>query len=156
MIESFHLICAYLKMIGKKMNESRLADVLLEAGVMSIGSMNSVMSGKNYSRAINCYKVMAEGLERLLLDRYLETRSIKGLPGDLLQAIEHIINERSSENLDVAMQNKSLANFLKEYFLFRQQVRGKSLDKTAQFWLTYMNHVSLVLSLLYAVKINDY
>ena len=54
------------------------------------------------------------------------------------------------------MQNKALANFLEEYFSFRQQVRGGSLGKTAQFWLTYMNHVSLVLFLLFAVKINDY
>ena len=45
MIGSFHLICAYLKKIGKKMNESRIADVLLEAGVMSIESVNGVMSG---------------------------------------------------------------------------------------------------------------
>ena len=156
MIGSFHLICAYLKMIGKKMNESGLADVLLEAGVMSVGSVNGVMSGKNYSRAINCHKVMAKSLERLLLDRYLETRSLKGLPGDLLQAIDHIINERSSENLDAVMQNKALANFLEECSLFRQQVRGGCLGKTAQFWLTYMNHVSLVLSLQHAVKINDY
>ena len=38
MMGSFHLICAYLKMIGKKMNESGLADVLLEVGVMSVFS----------------------------------------------------------------------------------------------------------------------
>ena len=69
MIGSFHLICACLKMIGKKMNESELADVLLEAGVMSVGSMNGVMSDKNYRRTINRFKVMAEGLERLL-DKY--------------------------------------------------------------------------------------
>ena len=74
----------------------------------------------------------------------------------MLLAIDHIINERSSENLDAALQNKALANFLEEYLLFRQQVRGGSLGKTAQFWLTYMNHVLLVFSLLYAVKINDY
>ena len=97
------------------MNEPELADVLLEAGDMSVGSMNGVMSCKKYSCAINCHKVMAESLERLLFDRYLETRSLKGLPGDLLQAIDHIINERSSENLDAAMQNKALANFLEEY-----------------------------------------
>ena len=99
---------------------------------------------------------MAESLERLLLDRYLETRSLKGVPGDLLQAIDHIINERSSENLDAAMQNKALAKFLEESSIFRQQVRSGSLGITAQFWLTYVNHVSLVLSLLYAVKNNDY
>ena len=46
--------------------------MLLEAGVISVGFMNGVISGKN-SRAINCRKVMTKSLERLLLDRYLET-----------------------------------------------------------------------------------
>ena len=102
---------------------------------------------------------MAKSLERLLLHRYLEIRCLKGLPGDLLQAIDrinHIINERTSENLHAAMQNKALANFLEEYSSFGQQVRGGSQGKTSQFGLAYMNHVSLALSLLYAVKINDY
>ena len=123
MIRSFHLICAYLKMIGKKMNEFGLADVQLEAGVTSVGFINGVIFGKNYGRAINCHKVMAKSLERLLLDRYLETRCLKGLPCDLLQAIDrinHIINERTSENLHAAMRNKALANFLEEYSSFKQ------------------------------------
>ena len=86
------------------------------------------------------------------------TRCLKGLPGDLLQAIDHInhiINERTPENLHAAMQNEALANFLEEYSSFKQQVRDGSQGKTAQFWLTHMNHVLLVLSLLYGVKIND-
>ena len=89
----------------------------------------------------------------------METKCLKGLPGDLLQAIDrinHIINERTSENLYAAMQNEALANFLKEYSSFRQQVRGVSQDKTTQFGLAYINHVSLALFLLYAVKIKDY
>ena len=121
--------------------------------------MNDVIPGKNYSRAMNCHKVTAKSMERLLYHRYLETRCLKDLPGDLLQAIDHIdhiINERTSENLHAAMQNEALANFLEEYSSFRQQVRGGSQGKTAQFRLTYMNHVSLALSLLYAAKINDY
>ena len=119
---SSYLICAYIKIIGKKMNESGLADVLLEAEVISVGFINGVISGKNYSRAINCHKVMAKSLERLLLDRYSETRCLKSLPGDLLQAIDrinHIIIERTSENLHAAMQNEALANFLEEYSSFR-------------------------------------
>ena len=145
-------------MISKKINESGLADVLLEAGDISVGFINCVISDNNYSRAINCHKVMAKSLERLLLDRYLETKCLKGLPGDLLQAIDrinHSINEGISENLHAAMQNEALANFLEEYSSFGQQVRGGSQSKTAQFGLAYMNHVSLALSLLYAVKIND-
>ena len=40
------------------MNESRLANVPLEVGAMSVGSMNGMMSGKNYSHAISCHKIM--------------------------------------------------------------------------------------------------
>ena len=137
-IGSFHLICAYLKMISKKMNESGLADVPLEGGVKSVSFINGVISVKNYSHAINCHKVMVKSLERLLLGRYLETRCLKGLPGDLLQAIDrinHVINKRTSENLHAAMQNEALANFLGEYSSFRQQVRDGSQGKTAQFGL---------------------
>ena len=138
------------------MNKSVSADVLLEAGVTSASSMNGVMSSKYYSRAINCHKVVVKSLERLLLDRYLETKCLKSLPGDFLQEIDYIINERTSENLDATMQNEALVNFLQEYSSFRQQVRSGSLGKTAQFWLTYRNHVSLVFFLLYAITINDY
>ena len=81
---------------------------------------------------------------------------MKGLPGNLIQAIGQIINERTSENLDAAMQNKALANFLEKHSSFRQQIHGGSLGKTAQSWLSYINYGSLVLSLLYAVKISDY
>ena len=67
-----------------------------------------------------------------------------------------ILYERIFENLHAAMQNEALANFLEECSSFRQQVRGGSQGKTAQFGLAYINHVSLALSLLYTVKINDY
>ena len=60
MIGSFYLICAYLKTIGEKTNDSGLADVLLEAVVISVGFVNGVISENNYSRAINGHKVMAK------------------------------------------------------------------------------------------------
>ena len=46
MIGYFHLRCAYLKMIGKKMKGSGFTDILIEPGLMSVGSMKGVVSGK--------------------------------------------------------------------------------------------------------------
>lgn len=71
LIGTFHLVCAYMKMIGKKMVGSGLEDVLLEAGLISGGSLSGVLSGKHYSRALHCHKVLLEALERLLIDEYL-------------------------------------------------------------------------------------
>ena len=39
----------YFKMIGKKISGSGFSDVLLEAGVITTGSMTGVMNWKNYS-----------------------------------------------------------------------------------------------------------
>ena len=39
LIDTFHLICAYIKMVGKKMVGSGLADFLLEAVLISSGSI---------------------------------------------------------------------------------------------------------------------
>ena len=42
------------------------------------------------------------------------------------------------------------------YIDFCQSVRDGFLGKTAQFWLSYMDHVSLVLALTRSVKANDF
>ena len=82
MIGSFHLCCAYLKMIGKKMKGSGFTDILIESGLMSVGSMKGVVSGKKYNRSINCHKVMAEAIERMLLLKYIDDTGSELLPNN--------------------------------------------------------------------------
>ena len=48
MIGTFHIVCAYLKMIGKKMEGTGLVDILIQAGLIGSGSVNGVTSGKHY------------------------------------------------------------------------------------------------------------
>ena len=74
LIGTFHLICAYFHVIGKKMKGCGFSDVLLEAELAKSGTVHGVMSGKNYSRAIVCHKTMLEALERLLFSVFLETK----------------------------------------------------------------------------------
>ena len=47
LLGTFNLVIAYFKMVGKKMAASGLEDILLEAGLISCGSIKGVMSGKN-------------------------------------------------------------------------------------------------------------
>ena len=72
LIEIFYLVCAYMKMIGRKMSRSGHSDILLEAGLISSGSLNGVLSGKQYDCSLHCHKVMLEILEWLLLNAYLK------------------------------------------------------------------------------------
>ena len=72
MIGTFHLICAYLKMVGKEMAGSGFSDILLEAGLISPDSIEGVLKGKHYEKAMNCHNVMMECLEQLLMEKFLE------------------------------------------------------------------------------------
>ena len=44
------------------MEGSGLEDILLEAGLMSCGSMKDVITGKNCDRSLHCHKTMVECL----------------------------------------------------------------------------------------------
>ena len=50
---TFHLASAFMKMIGKKMRGTGLSDILLEAGLIGSGSLQGILSGKQYERALH-------------------------------------------------------------------------------------------------------
>ena len=66
LIGTFHLVCSYLKMVGRKMAGTGFDDVLIEVGLITCISLMEVMPGKNYVRSLHCHKIVDEALERLL------------------------------------------------------------------------------------------
>ncbi|XP_068203606.1 uncharacterized protein [Palaemon carinicauda] len=158
MIGTFHTVCAYLKMVGKKMDGSGFSEILLEAGLMSSGSLQGVITGKNYSRAMHCHKALAEGLERMLLRKF---ESLNGglqqrIPEESMTKVISLIANRNKEGLVQVTDDGPFQEYLADYVEFRLQVRNGSLGKTGAFWLSYVDHIWLVLSLLMAVKNNDF
>ena len=57
---TFHVVCAYFKMIGKKMDGSGLSEILNEAGFVSSGSVKAELSGPNYDRALHYHTMTVE------------------------------------------------------------------------------------------------
>jgi hypothetical protein len=55
-----------------------------------------------------------------------------------------------------ALNDPHLHSFLTDYVNFKDRVRLGSLEKTAQLWLSYMDHIWLLLNLIWAVKTNNY
>ncbi|XP_070203645.1 uncharacterized protein [Littorina saxatilis] len=160
LIGTFHLVCAYLKMIGKKMNGSGLSDIMLEAELITSGSLKGVESGKQYDRALHCHKTMQECLERLMLASYLK---MTGEDRDFPQMTEETMNllaaTRGASTHDTVAQlldDKGTSDFFRDYEQYREDVRQGKHGKTPQFWISYMDHIWHVLSLLYAVKANDF
>ncbi len=147
-------------MLGKKMEGSGLTDLLIEAELMSSGSLTGVLSGKHYERALHCHKVLLESLEHLLFEQYLADKDqndiFENVPEESRQILSDLKHSPSKENLQKVTEDVSLNEYIDHYMKYRDNVGNGSLGKTATYWMTYMNHVWLILELILAVKVNDY
>ena len=92
MIGTFHVVCAYFKMIGKKMEGTGLSYILLEAGLIGSGSVTGVMTGKHYSRAMHCHKILLETLG--------EERPIMGLADDSFELLKTLVDEPDNASFE--------------------------------------------------------
>ena len=56
---SFHITCVFLSVMGKRFKDGGLRDLLLESTLVGSGSLNGVLEGKHYNRALRTHKVSA-------------------------------------------------------------------------------------------------
>ena len=57
--------------------------------------------------------------------------------------------------MNESLNDEGIADYLMEFHLFKDSVRNSSLGRTAKLWVSYMDHVWLVLSFIMAVKSNN-
>ena len=69
----FHICLSFLSVIDKHFKDSKLADILLEAGTVVQGSLPRVIKGRHYNRSVRVIKIMAEALRRKLLSTFIDT-----------------------------------------------------------------------------------
>ena len=139
--------------LGKKMRCSGLEEVLIESGICASGSIEQVLTGKHYNRALRVHKVVYEALERILLQVY---ESLHGCLFDEqgVTTLDHLAKNPCKDNLLACLASESCNKSLDRYDEFKETVRQGALGKTAQFWLSYMEKVGLILQFQRATKEN--
>ena len=152
-MSSFHLTCAFMGALGKKMRCSGFEEVLIESGICASGSIEQVLTGKHYNRALRVHKVVYEALERILLQVY---ESLHGCLFDKqgVTTLDHLAKNPCKDNLLACLASESCNKSLDRYDEFKETVRQGALGKTAQFWLSYMEKVGLILQFHRAAKEN--
>ena len=148
----FHTICAIFGALGKKMKGSGLSEIVIEAGVCASGSLDKVMSGKHFNRALRIHKVMLEALERLLLEKFEQSLPQTEI---LSQEASELLLNLSKKPAHDTLQNLKENDACCSYFARYKQFKDGELGKTAQLWLSYMDLVWLILTLIKATKMND-
>ena len=150
---SFHLTCPFMGALGKKMRCSGLEEVLIESGICASGSIEQVLTGKRYNRALRVHKVVYEALERILLQVY-ESLHCCLFDEQGVTTLDHLAKNPCKDNLLACLASESCNKSLDRYDEFKETVRQGALGKTAQFWLSYMEKVGLILQFQRATKEN--
>ena len=123
LLGTFHLACVYMKMIGKKMNGSGISDISIESGMIGSGSIEGVLSGKHYNRAIYWQKVLLEILERLLLTQFLayrcETEVFCTLLAQSQTILDELLHNPASSAFQAAMADDGIQTFVRSFIQYR-------------------------------------
>ena len=91
-------------MLGKKMKGS---DIIMEAGLISSGSVAGVMQGKHYDRAIHCHKVVLEALESLRVTKLFPTQEhpLIAVSNDARKKIDALFQHPSGTSLSEVLED---------------------------------------------------
>ena len=139
------------------MKGSGFEEIVIEAGVCASDSLQKVMSGKHYNRALRVHKLVLEALERLLFEVFqAQDQSGEGLSDESENGLRKLTEKPDSEQFQSLITSQDFKNLFDQYEAFKNSVRNSSLGKTAQFWPGYMDIIWLILCFIRATKENNF
>ena len=139
---AFHTAMTILACIGTRFRDAGLEDILIESEVLAGGSVNGVMTGRQYNRSIRCHKLMAEALHRMRWKTFLES-----LPEEEAAEYTDVIkNLRSAfpyqAYIDL-IDDTTFGRLTAAYDLYVSKM-AKS-NTTFAFWCSYLSMVDTLL-----------
>ena len=160
MMGNFHTLCNLMSSIGKMFGDAGLRDLAVESGVIAEGSINKVLEGKQYNRAVRFHKLMYEALMRLLWKGFQTWLTDEQHEDPLrlnstMQALQAICDNACPESLHAAMNDDACIHIF-ELFAIYQDVLRQRHTQLAKFWMTYLDMVEILLGLIRADREGDW
>ena len=138
------------------MNGSGLSEIILESGICASGSLNRVMNGKHFNRALRVHKLVFEALQRLLLIRFVEMNpQFELLSQETHNMMMDLIDDPCKENVSKIKDSEEFKAYFQRYRTFTSELLDGNHGKTAQFWMRHMDIVQKILTLIRATKENN-
>ena len=160
MMGNFHIICNLSSIIGKMFGSAGLRDLAVESGVIAEGSIDKVLEGKQYNRAVRLHKLTYEALLRLawlgFID-WMETNHTSDLQNfnETLHVIRDLHENVCSETFESAITNQSCQRILDLFNEYLNLLRNGCGDLAA-FWMNYIDIVEIMLGLIRADREGDW
>ena len=129
------------------MTGSGFEAILIDAGVCASGSIDKVMSGEHFNRAMRIHQHMLDALEWICLDEFVcsSTAPDSSIPDVILENISKLAACPSSVNIMNFELTGESNQFIQKYENFQQKIRKGHHERTAQLWWTYTTRVWILM-----------
>ncbi|GFU88355.1 uncharacterized protein TNCV_847481 [Trichonephila clavipes] len=136
---------AFFKAIGVFINECGLSHMMIESNIITSGSVNGLVEGKNFNRCKRLHPLMALGLKMLHFDHFLDNIEYNFLKEQVIDDLLHYqeaIDSHSS--MPIELPNNVLSGVLSAYQKFVEETRQAARQrwtKSHSIRATIISHV---------------
>ena len=148
---AFHTICNFLAAIGKRFKDAGLRDVAVESAVITEGSIEAVLEGRQYNRAVRLHKIIYEALQRLIWKGFyswIETNHSED--SHWLQETHNKFTDLqktlTEEQFEHVFKNKSCTRIFQLFNEYQNALRNDNGELSC-FWMSYIYMVKILLDL---------
>lgn len=151
----FHIVMNFLKVIGQFMGSSGLADVWLESGLYGQSTVNGILAGKKFNKAIRAHKLTYESLMRILIPsfhkRLIECKSPSIHFLNLLNLSSSELRDDLKNKRDALPSVCKLSSITKDLFTeFSEFIEAQTA--TFKYWVSYLELVEILLEFQFAER----
>ena len=147
-----HLLMSVFAGIGHLYGDVGLRELLFESDVFAVGSVQQILSGKDFDKAMQAFKLVDEALSTRFLIQFRKwcSKNNRAFSDDVHSHLHEFLERLSSNELDTEMNTKMLSGgfgeVLKNDLLlllseFRQE--GISISPTFRFCNDFLERVML-------------
>ena len=148
----FHLHIVFMSILKMRFGDTALQDALVQSSIVAEGSVDSTLCGKSCNRSIRLYKIYYEALNCLLL-KQLEDEA----PEMYKEFSSHVdqTDTMNAARLEALKSESSFQQLFNSYLNLRIKL-GSSNFSLKRFWLSYLEMMELLFSLIYSVRLGKW
>lgn len=151
----FHIIMNFMKAIGQHLDGSGLKNAWTESGVFGEITVGKMIDGSAYNKAVRGHKIAVEALWRLLWVKF-ETwcdENNKSIPPEVRKHAMEVAKGFKGHDIDGTQKAfQALTNVNATIFPIMEEFERELQMPQFQYWLNYMNMVSILLQFIRAER----
>lgn len=135
---SFHMIKVVLSCIGKYLSGSGAESIWVESKSFGLNVVDSVLSGKNYSRSVKGIMQLGEALTRLQLTEFFkkhDTEEYKSL-FEIVNKLKALTVSNEREQCRELIRSEHMDSFMKDFDSYVQEQRN--VDENFKYWDNFL------------------